>query len=53
MLDAPDFMKWDKERHAIINILCVLLYIAYIVLIVGCVVFFGFIGAIFSLARKS
>lgn len=53
MLDAPEVLKWNKARHPLLNILCVVLYLCYVVLVVGCVLLFGFIGALFGLARKS
>ena len=53
LFDAPEVLKWKKGRNPFLNVLGVFAYIAYLLLIVGCVVLFGFIGAIFSLALKS
>ena len=50
LFDAPEVLKWKKDRNVLLNVLGVIAYVAYLVLVVGCIALFGFIGAIFSLA---
>ena len=53
LFDAPEVCKWNKDRHAVLNVLGVVGYIVYVVLAIGCIILFSFISAIFGLAAKS
>lgn len=53
MLEAPEFLKWSKERPIALNLLCALIYIVGLVLIGAVIVLCSFISALFSLAMKS
>ena len=52
MISCPEALKWNKERSIVLNLLGVVGYLLMSVVVIVAVVFFGFVGAIFSLALK-
>ena len=53
MVEAPDFLKWNKDRATWINLLCALVYIVGLVFLGAVILFFSFVSALCSLAMKS
>ena len=53
MLEAPEILKWNKERPIALNLLCATVYIVGLILLGAVIVVFSFISALFSLAMKS
>ena len=52
MISCPETLMWKKGRHVALNLLGALAYVLLNAVVIVTVVFFAFIGAIFSLALK-
>jgi hypothetical protein len=48
----PDVLKWQTDRKTWVNVLCIVLALAYIVLVGALLVLSAFVSAIFGLALK-
>ena len=53
MLSCPQFLKWNSNRHVVLNLFGAVGYIVYCRTAIAFLVLFAFIGAIFGLAAKS